>query len=72
MAKGIEFYTNYNGVGKLLRCATMQTALNSLAARIQPDTKYIHGEQGNTRYHVLIHTNDPDETLKRFYSEASN
>lgn len=65
-----SFKLNYKGVGHLLRCKAMQNACDDLAARIQPESEYIHGSQGKTRYHVLIHTETPDETLRRFYSEA--
>jgi hypothetical protein len=67
-----KFDLNYQGVGRLLRCKEMQNACDAIAARIQPEPEYIHGAQGKTRYHVLVHTNTPQETLMRFYSEASN
>ena len=72
MSKQVEFHLNRSGVGKLLRCSAMQTACDNIASRVQPETQFNHGQQGDTRYTVLVHTNDPDETLKRFYGEATN
>ncbi len=67
-----KFVMNTRGVAHFLRCKEMRDALDAMAARIQPEADFVHGGQGHTRYTVLIHTNTPDETLRRFYGEAEN
>lgn len=67
-----RFELNTSGVAKLLHCSEMQGACNDIANKIADDPSNVHGSQGSSRYHVLVHSENPDETLGRFYGEAEN